>query len=86
MVDRDAHLGEKTINKHKENIIINIKKVATFGGRKSTVIGLGHFHRIPQWQEKLYDVGSGVHGCLKNNPVRSMFLLSGFLYLYFILQ
>lgn len=34
MVDKDTHMGDKIMNKHKENII-NIKKVATFGWKKA---------------------------------------------------
>lgn len=45
MVDRDAHLGDKTINRHKENII-NINKGATFGGRKAVGGRLGHLDRL----------------------------------------
>lgn len=65
MVDRDAHLGDKTINKHKENII-NINK-------------WGHFW----WEEGSWgQAGTLGQASLEESKV----LLSGYLYLYFILQ
>lgn len=63
MVARDACLGDKTINKHKKNIIINIKKVATFGGRQ---LWLGWDTWIGFCNGKLCSVMNGeVPGCFK---------------------
>lgn len=63
MVDRDAHLGDKAINKHKENIT-NIKIVVICGGRKAVVIGMGHLDRFLWWSAMFYEMAGGLHGCL----------------------
>lgn len=62
MVDRDAHLGNKAMKEHKENIVLNIRRVNTFGGRMAVGAGLGHVDRLLQWLAKCRDVGGGVYG------------------------
>lgn len=64
MVDRDAHLGNKAMKKHKENTVLNIRRVDTFGGRMAVGTGLGHVDRLLQWLAKFCDVGGRVYGCL----------------------
>ena len=64
MLDKEAHLSDKTINKHKENIIINIEVAVTFGGKKAVVTGMGHLARLLRWSAEFYNMSGGVNGCL----------------------
>lgn len=63
MVDRDAQLGNKTINEHKENVV-NIKMVVLLAGREAGVIGMEHLARLPWWLATFYDTGGGPYGFL----------------------
>lgn len=56
-------MGDKAINKHKENIIINIKIVVTCGGGKTVVIGMGHLDRLLWWPAMFYDMDGRLYGC-----------------------
>lgn len=60
----DAHMGDKIINKHKENIV-NIKKVATFVWKKAAVIGMRDLERLLLRPAKVYDVCGGVNSIVK---------------------
>ena len=84
MVDRDTHLADKTVNKHKENISISM--VVTFGGRKAGVMGMGHGQASMVPGSVLGYGRWAVWVLALSNSVNHAFISGGFLYLYFVLQ